>query len=89
MDLNGDLVRFVPEDFMFHGLDPALNDVQLSLSGYWPINFEGVEDQVEFETHLSYSGDACSEKQTGKDESSYFRAGMRAPIRQQNQPGVY
>ena len=66
LDLDGDLVRFVPEDFMFHGLDPALNDVQLSLSGYWPINFEGVEDQVEFETHLNYSGDAVLRNRRGR-----------------------
>ena len=66
LDLDGDLVRFIPEDFMFHGLDPALNDVKLSLSGYWPINSEGVEDQVEFETHLSYSGNALLRNKEGR-----------------------
>ena len=66
LDLDGDLVRFIPEDFMFHGLDPALNDVKLSLSGYWPINSEGVEDQVEFETHLSYSGNAVLKNKEGR-----------------------
>ncbi len=66
LDLDGDLVRFIPEDFMFHGLDPALNDVKLSLSGYWPINSEGVEDQVEFETHLSFSGNAVLRNREGR-----------------------
>ena len=66
LNLDGDLVRFIPEDFMFHGLDPALNDVKLSLSGYWPINSEGVEDQVEFEAHLSYSGNAVLKNKQGK-----------------------
>ena len=65
LDLDGELVRFAPEDFVFHGLDPASNDVQMSLSGYWPIKAEGVEDRVEFQAQLSYSGDAILRKKSG------------------------
>ena len=64
--LDGDLVRFAPEAFMLRGIDPALNVVQLSVSGYWGIKFEGVEDRVEFETHLSYSVDAKLKDQQGR-----------------------
>ena len=66
LDLAGDLVRFAPEDFIFHGLDPELEGVQLSLSGHWPIKGEGVEDRVEFQATLSYSGNAVLRNKSGK-----------------------
>ena len=55
----GDLVRFAPEAFMYHRLNPASDTVGMSLSGYCPIKPEAVETGVvEFDIHLRYSGDA-------------------------------
>ena len=65
LDLDGDLVRFAPEDFIFHGLDPELDGVQLSLSGHRPVKAEGVEDRVEFQATLSYSGGAVLRNKSG------------------------
>ncbi len=65
LDLAGDMVRFAPEDFMFHGLNPELEGVQLSLSGHWPIKAEGVEDRVGFQATLSYSGGAVLRNKSG------------------------
>ena len=66
LKLDGDLVRFTTEDFIFHGLDPELNEVQMSLSGYRPVDSIEVEERVEFEAHLVYSSDAVLRKKGGK-----------------------
>ena len=66
LDLDGHLVRFAPEDFMFHGLNPTSNEVEVALSGYKIVDFEGVEYQVEFEAHRSYSSNAILRNKRGR-----------------------
>ena len=56
--LDGGLVRIEPGAFALRGVHHELDEVRLSLSGYWGITFEGIDDRAEFESHLTYSGDA-------------------------------
>ena len=55
---DGELIQFEPDAFMLRLNDSESGEVQFNVSGYWGINFEGIEDRVDFGTHLSYSSDA-------------------------------
>ena len=70
LDLDGDLLRFAPGDFMLQVPTPAPEAVQLSLSGSGPIEAEGFEDLMKFESHLSYSDNA---ELVGKRGRTKFR----------------
>ena len=53
--LDGELVRFEPEAFMWRGPESELDAVQLSLSSYSSIDVVEGHVQVEFEVDLQYS----------------------------------
>ena len=86
--LDGELVRFEPESFMWRGPESELDDVQLSLSGQSPIESKEVHEPVEFEVDLQYSGwgnltaDDGSTKwvTSGEEYEIYFDRDDRRPI---------
>ena len=63
LQLDGELVKFEPEAFMFQRPNPELDTVGFSLAGHWCV---GAENRVEFETQLSYSSGARLRNQRGK-----------------------
>lgn len=66
LDLAGNLIGFAPEDFMFHGLDPETDGVQLSISGDRSVSYGGAQIPVEFEAQLSYFGNATLRDKRGR-----------------------
>lgn len=70
LTMEGDLMRFAPEAFMLHGLNPAEDTVHISLSGYWAIEAEAFETPVEFDIDLRYSDGA---KLVGRRGQTKFR----------------
>lgn len=54
--LQGELVRFAPEEFMWRGPESELDAVRLSLSSYSSIDSEEGHVPVEFKVDLQYSG---------------------------------
>ncbi len=66
LNLDGDLVKLDPEDFMFHGLDPEAGSVQLALSGHSAVNHKGGKVPVEFEAQLSYFSNAVLRGKQGR-----------------------
>ena len=86
--LDGELVRFEPEAFMWRGPESELEDVQLSLSGQSPIESKEVHEPVEFEVDLQYSGwgnltsdDGSTKWVTfGEEYEIYFDRDDRRPI---------
>ncbi len=56
--LDGELVRFEPEAFMWRGPESRLDGVRLSLSGCSPIDSEEVQEPLNFEVDLEYSRQA-------------------------------
>ena len=70
LKLQGDLVWFAPEAFVFQSPDAASEAVELSLSWNWSIESETVESKVDFWVDLNYQGDA---KLTAKSGTTLFR----------------
>ena len=56
--LDGELIRFAPEAFMWQGPESRLDGVRLSLSGCSPIDSEEVQEPLNFEVDLEYSRQA-------------------------------
>ena len=56
--LDGELIRFAPEAFMWQGPESLLDGVRLSLSWYSPIDSEEVQGPLKVEVDLQYSGQA-------------------------------
>ena len=69
LKLQGDLVWFAPEAFVFQSPDAASEAVELSLSWNWSIESETVESKVDFWVDLNYQGDA---KLTAKNGTTVF-----------------
>ena len=58
LNLDGELIRFAPEAFMWQGPESRLDDVRISLSWYSAIDSEDVEGPLKFEVDLEYSEQA-------------------------------
>ena len=56
LTLTGELIRFAPEAFMWHGPESRPDGVRLALSGYSPIDSEEFQGPLKFEVDLQYSG---------------------------------
>ena len=56
--LDGELIRFAPEAFMWQGPESLLDGVRLSLSWYSPIDSEEVQGPLKVEVDLQYSEQA-------------------------------
>ena len=66
LDLQGDLVWFAPEAFVFRSPDDAWPSVGLSLSGCWHIESETDKSRVDFSIDLGYWGDAKLNDKRGR-----------------------
>ena len=58
LTLNGKLVRFAPEEFMWRGPESELDGVRLSLSWYSTFDSEEVQGPLKVKVDLQYSGQA-------------------------------
>ena len=58
LTLDGELIRFAPEAFMWQGPESRLRDVRMSLSWYSSIDSEDVQGPLKFQVDLLYSGQA-------------------------------
>ena len=58
LNLDGELIRFAPEAFMWQGPESRLDDVRISLSWYSAIDSEDVKGPLKFEVDLEYSEQA-------------------------------
>ena len=72
--LDGELIRFAPEAFMWQGPESRLRDVRMSLSWYSSIDSEDVQGPLEFQADLQYSEQAnlVSSRGSTKWVSSYL-----------------
>ena len=58
LTLDGELIRFAPEAFMWQGPESGLDRVWISLSWYSSIDSEDVQGPLKFQVDLEYSGQA-------------------------------
>ena len=70
LKLQGDLVWFAPESFVFQSPDAAPEAVEVSLSGNWIIESETIETRVDFWIDLNYQSEA---QLTAKRGSTAFK----------------
>ena len=58
LDLQGDLVWFAPEAFVFQSTGEIPSEVEIGLSGYWLIESKAAQSKVDFAVALRYLKDA-------------------------------
>ena len=66
LKLQGDLVWFAPEAFVLRSQSGTPNEVEIGLSGCWPIESNAAQSQVDFTVSLRYSKDARLQGREGK-----------------------
>ena len=65
LSLDGDLIQFPPEAFMWQGPVSRREGVRLSLNGYSHIDSKGIQEPIKFEIDLRYSREAQLEADHG------------------------
>ena len=65
LKLQGDLVWFAPEAFKLQSSDSSSGAVRLSLRGYWLIESDAIDSQVNFAVALSFEDDAKLKNRRG------------------------
>ena len=76
--LDGELVRFEPEAFMWRGPESELDGVRLSLSCYSSIDSTEVQGPLKFEVDLQYTGQA--ELTADRGSSKWVASGQEYEI---------
>ena len=80
LKLQGDLVWFPPEAFVFQSPDRVPHEVELALSGYWLVESRDVESQIDFTVELRYSRDARLQGRQGTSTFKVFGVNWDIPV---------
>ena len=78
LSLNGELIQFPPEAFMWQGPVSRLDGVRLSLFGYSPIDSKGIQEPLKFEIDLQYSREASLE--ADRSSTKWVSSGLEYEI---------
>ena len=80
LDLQGDLVWFAPEAFVFQSTGEIPSEVEIGLSGYWLIESKAAQSKVDFTVALRYLKDARLLGKRGKTTLKAFGENWEIPV---------